>query len=85
LSDFLVYFSAVDGCEPITRIISILEEYIMIDIKAKHKKGGGIIFLPKRKKNKRQILMCEYLNGETKKGENHPSLLDYMKKKRLSD
>tara|TARA_R100000231_G_scaffold135230_1_gene109513 strand:- start:956 stop:1129 length:174 start_codon:yes stop_codon:yes gene_type:complete len=57
----------------------------MIDIKAKHKKGGGIIFLPKNTKNKRQILICEYLNEETKKGENSPSLLDYMKRNQLSD
>lgn len=57
----------------------------MIDIKAKHKKEGGIIFLPKNTKNKRQILICEYLNEENKKGENSPSLLDYMKRKQLSD
>ena len=53
----------------------------MIDIKAKYKNDGGIIFLPKNKKNKRQVLICDYHNGNKKKGEYQPSLLDYMKKK----
>jgi len=47
----------------------------MIEIKAKQKKNGEIIFLPKNKKNLRQIIYCRFLNGEKKIRETQLPLL----------